>query len=378
MQANAYGYSAPPGGMYTGASSGMLGYRGNYAEQVNSGFQQTPPSAYPDQAHGHAGSGVAAAYGRASGSPPGFSGGVESTTTAPAVSSLPGSCGSTFSIKEFSRVVRDREKLALWLATHRGSLQAWTGFFVVVLVVYHLFSDGDFSFLMTLSSLISMFSFLMVVLKIEATKSVAGVSLKMIECYVVLIFARLCSIIPFEGYLPYDRSGDWLYQCVEALSFLLAGTVVYLCRRRYASTYDVGGDTLNHLFLIVPAALLALLFHPSLNAFMPADFAWTFALYLEAVAVLPQLFMFQKQGKVEPFTTHFLAAQALSQVFSFIFWVSSYSELNSAQNTLKSYVGHWVIGMQVMQLIVMGDFIYHYIRCLTSGVPVQFMLSENV
>ncbi|KFG45736.1 putative ER lumen protein retaining receptor, partial [Toxoplasma gondii GAB2-2007-GAL-DOM2] len=107
-------------------------------------------------------------------------------------------------------------------------------------------------------------------------------------------------------------------------------------------------------------------------------FAWTFALYLEAVAVLPQLFMFQKQGKVEPFTTHFLAAQALSQVFSFIFWVSSYSELNSAQNTLKSYVGHWVIGMQVMQLIVMGDFIYHYIRCLTSGVPVQFMLSENV
>ncbi|KFG58145.1 putative ER lumen protein retaining receptor [Toxoplasma gondii RUB] len=75
MQANAYGYSAPPGGMYTGASSGMLGYRGNYAEQVNSGFQQTLPSAYPDQAHGHAGSGVTAAYGRTSGSPPGFSGG---------------------------------------------------------------------------------------------------------------------------------------------------------------------------------------------------------------------------------------------------------------------------------------------------------------
>lgn len=71
--------------------------------------------------------------------------------------------------------------------------------FMVVFLVYHLFSDGDFSFLMTLSSLVSTFSFLMVVFKIENIRSCAGVSLKMFECYVVLIFARLCSIIPYEG-----------------------------------------------------------------------------------------------------------------------------------------------------------------------------------
>lgn len=71
--------------------------------------------------------------------------------------------------------------------------------FFVVFLVYHLFSDGDFSFLMTMSSLISTFSFLMVLYKIESTKSCAGVSLKMMECYVGLIFFRLCSIIPFEG-----------------------------------------------------------------------------------------------------------------------------------------------------------------------------------
>ncbi|PHJ16835.1 er lumen protein retaining receptor, partial [Cystoisospora suis] len=201
-------------------------------------------------------------------------GGIYSGRTSSPPSSQQHSLGAVqqgYMFKDFYRVVRDREKLGIWIATHRGSLQAWIGFIVVVLVVYHLFSDGDFSFLMTLSSLISMFSFLMVVYKIEVNKSSAGVSLKMIECYVVLIFARLCSIIPFEGYLPYDRSGDWLYQTVEAFSFLLAGTVVYLCRGRYASTYNVNCDTLNHLFLIIPAAVLALLFHPSLNAFMPAD-----------------------------------------------------------------------------------------------------------
>ncbi|XP_026193720.1 ER lumen protein-retaining receptor [Cyclospora cayetanensis] len=280
--------------------------------------------------------------------------------------------------RDAARVVKNREKLMQWLSNHQTSVQAWTGMFFVVFLVYHLFSDGDFSFLMTVSSLISTFSFLMVLYKIEQTKSCSGVSLKMFECYAVLIFSRLCSIIPYEGYLPYDRSGDWLYQTLEALSLLLAGLVVYQCRRRFLASYQATGDTFPHMVLLAGAFILALIFHPSLNAFMPADVAWTFALYLEAIAVLPQLFMFQKQGKVEAFTSHFLAGQALSQAVSFIFWVSSYSELNGPQNSIRSYVGLWVIGMQVVQLIVMGDFIYHYIRCVSRGLPVQFLLSENV
>lgn len=281
-------------------------------------------------------------------------------------------------VRSAVRMLRDREKLALWFSKHQASIQAWIGFGVVVLVVYHLFSDGDFSFLMTLSSLISTFSFLMITYKIESTRSCAGVSLRMLECYVLLIFARLCSIIPYEGYLPYDRSGDWLYQTVEGFTFLLAGTLVYMCRFRYAETYEASVDTLNSLFLIVPAVLLAGIFHPSLNAFLPADIAWTFALYLEAFAALPQLFMFQKNGKVEPFTSHFLAGQVLSQIFSFIFWLSSYSELNGPQNSIKSYVGLWVIGMRVVQLLVMGDFTYHYVRCVSRGLPVQFLMHETV
>eukprot|EP00920_Eleutheroschizon_duboscqi_P031345 GHVT01075737.1.p1 GENE.GHVT01075737.1~~GHVT01075737.1.p1 ORF type:complete len:204 (-),score=26.29 GHVT01075737.1:352-963(-) len=199
-------------------------------------------------------------------------------------------------INDGVRVLQDSEKRKSWLLRHQGSLKAWVGFLVMVFIVYHLFSDGDFSFLLTLSSLIGMFSFAMVAFKIESGASCAGVSLKMIECYVLLILARLCSIIPYEGYLPYDRSGDWLYQAVEALSLCLAGTVVYLCRSRHANTYDGTKDTFNHLILVGLALVVAVLFHPSLNAFMPADVAWTFALYLEAVAALPQLFMFQKEA----------------------------------------------------------------------------------
>lgn len=280
--------------------------------------------------------------------------------------------------KDLYRASHDREKLKLWFIQNAPFLFSWAGFLLAAFALFFLFSDGDFSFLMTLSSLVSMFSFVMVAIKIESSKSCSGVSLKMIECYVLLLFARLCSIIPFEGYLPYDRSGDWLYQTGEAVTLCFAGSIAYMCRVRYRETYDPNSDTVNHFVLILPAIILALIFHPSLNLFMPADVSWTFALYLEAVCVLPQLFMFQKEGKPEPFTTHFLAGQALAKALSFFFWISSYTELNGPANSIKQYVGVWVIVMQIVQLVLMGDFIYHYIRCISKGVPVQYILMENV
>lgn len=35
---------------------------------------------------------------------------------------------------------------------------------------------------------------------------------------------------------------------------------------------------------------------------------WALSIYLEAVAILPQLFMLQRTGEAEAITTHYLAA----------------------------------------------------------------------
>merc|ERR1712176_646884 len=209
-----------------------------------------------------------------------------------------------------------------------------------------------------------MSSFLFVVVSIEAAQSAKGISLKMMESYVFLCGARLFAIIPFEGYLPYDSSGDWLYQLIEGFTFCLAGSIVYLCRVRYRDTYDPQSDTINHLYMIAPCFCIACVFHPNLNNFMTSDIAWAFALYLESIAGMPQLFMFQREGKVEPWTAHFLAAQVVSKLLSFLFWVMSFSELSGG----RTYVGHWVVVMQLVQIVIMGDFLYQYIQCLRKGV----------
>lgn len=271
----------------------------------------------------------------------------------------------------------DKGKKESILVRHNAEIKTYGTLVCFLFVVFWFFSDGDFSFLLTLASIVSMSSFLMVALAIESTKSAKGISLKMMESYLVLITARLFAIIPFEGYLPYDRSGDWLYQLIEAFQFCLAGTIVFLCRQRYSGTYNPHSDTLNHFFLMAGAAVLALIFHPSLNAFMPSDMAWAFALYLESVSSLPQLFMFQREKEVEKWTAHFLAMQALSKLTSFIFWISSFSELSDPNHSVKWSVGYWVIAMQGFQLVVMGDFIFQYIKCIRTGAPIQTMLISD-
>jgi hypothetical protein len=219
----------------------------------------------------------------------------------------------------------------------------------------------------------------MVAMKVEQGQSVQGVSLKMMECYICVLVGRLCAIVPFEGYLPFDKSGDWFYQLCEAVGLCLAGSIVYSCRVRFASTYNAATDTLQHIWLVGPSAAICLVFHPNLNNFLPSDMAWAFALYLESVTVLPQLFMFMKEGTVQPFTAHFLSAQAVSKLISFIFWATSFSELSNPDHHIKAYVGHWVVAMQLVQLIVMGDFIYHYIQCYRRGIPVsQLLVADNV
>jgi len=55
-------------------------------------------------------------------------------------------------------------------------------------------------------------------------------------------------------------------------------------------------------------AVLALLFN---YAYSPFELTWAFSIWLESVAILPQLFMLQRTGEAEAITTHYLAALGL-------------------------------------------------------------------
>ena len=253
---------------------------------------------------------------------------------------------------------------------------------LLVFTVYHLLSDGDFSFYLTLGGMTRTFGFGLLAFRVFKEKSAMGISLKTLQLYAIVFAARLSSILFFEGYLPYDSSGDWFYQANEIFALGLVFLNIWLVGVKFRATYAEALDAFGNLrvppkfgalvYLAGPAFVVAAIFHPNLNSFWLSDVAWTFALYLESVAVVPQLYLFQRKGgEIETFTAHYVFTFGLSRFFLFIFWVSSAHELNdkTSQSIHGGWVGTVVLLMQVIHLVLMGDYSFYYIKSLKSGGP---------
>ncbi|KAM3567949.1 hypothetical protein VYU27_009916, partial [Nannochloropsis oceanica] len=160
-----------------------------------------------------------------------------------------------------------------FMGKHRNSpAAAWVGFLLLSLVVWKLVSDGDFSFIMTYGAFARSFGFGLLAVKIWTARSATGVSLKTLQLYGLVFFFRLTSIIPFSGYLPYDKSGDWFYHFVESVSLFLVLVALYLVKIRFPHSYDERTDSFGNMhvpdqvgalvYLAIPCFLLAVLFHP--------------------------------------------------------------------------------------------------------------------
>jgi ER lumen protein retaining receptor len=69
-------------------------------------------------------------------------------------------------------------------------------------------------------------------------------------------------------------------------------------------TYDRDQDTFKHVLLAAPCALLALL---TTHVYTVLETLWTFSIYLEAVAILPQLVLVQRTQNIDNLTGNYVA-----------------------------------------------------------------------
>merc|ERR1719253_758327 len=125
------------------------------------------------------------------------------------------------------------------------SLGAYCVFFVFCVVVMHKFTDGDFSIVLTMSSAVQCLGFLMLNLKVHYQRSVAGLSRRTLEMYVLFFLFRLSSTLFKNGYLPIDKSGDHIYQIGDIGSFLLTLRLLYQMAKTHQDAYQSEFDTLE-------------------------------------------------------------------------------------------------------------------------------------
>jgi len=269
-------------------------------------------------------------------------------------------------------------KKSLALHALNQNVYMWAGFFSASLFVYFMLSGGDFSFLMTYGAMSRMFGFGILNVKTWKSQRATGVSVKTLQLYCLVFFFRLTSIIRHEGYLPYDKSGDWLYHFIEIMALVFTSAALYGCMVPFKSTYQASEDSFGEfnvppgmgaVYLAAPVMVIAIFIHPNLNADFLSDTAWTYAMYLESTALVPQLYMFQKgaSGVVELLTAHFVAALGFGRLMEFFFWVYSYHELaSSAGSRLPGYLA---LFSQFVQLVLMVDFFWYYYHAVKNATP---------
>jgi hypothetical protein len=248
----------------------------------------------------------------------------------------------------------DPEKLFFELQKRKKDVFFWIIAITIITFITIFISSHDYSFLLVLSSLTQMFAFIIVLIKIYTFQNSSGLSINTLICYALLLSARLFTNLLFTGYLPSDNSGDWFYQLTEIISLLCVLLLIYLTLTIYKDTSDYRNDKVQFYYLAIPTFILACIIHTSLNGFLPTDITWCFSMYLEAIAIYPQIQLFiVKKGQIETYTSHYVALCGLSRLLSLIFWWDTYPELNTEEGNSISlfcnYCGYFIVASQIIQ-----------------------------
>ena len=74
----------------------------------------------------------------------------------------------------------------------------WGILAVVVLLMYFVFSDGQFSLIFTLAGTVQTFGFALIFIKIKKSRSVSGLSRETFICYTVVFAVRFLLFMFFK------------------------------------------------------------------------------------------------------------------------------------------------------------------------------------
>lgn len=112
---------------------------------------------------------------------------------------------------------------------------------------------------------------------------------------------------------------------------MLLTQFLYPFDAHHRATYDPSLDTFRVEFLVGPALLLALIFNYGFNF---SEILWSFSIWLESVAIFPQLFMLQRTGEAETITTHYIAALGIYRALYIPNWI--YRSVTASVSLLTS------------------------------------------
>lgn len=184
-------------------------------------------------------------------------------------------------------------------------------------------------------------SIIILIHSVQTKQSARGISLKTQILYAIVFITRYLSLVTFDF--------GSVYNTLMKLFFLGSTFYSIYIIKKYTKEITQYVDDFRISYLVVPSAVMALVFH---YKFTVLEIAWSFSLWLESVAILPQLFMLQSQGQGDLLTIHYIFALGLYRAFYLPNWIYRY--LTEERLDLIS------VSAGLIQTLVYSDFFYVY------------------
>ncbi|KAI1106780.1 ER lumen protein retaining receptor [Jackrogersella minutella] len=199
---------------------------------------------------------------------------------------------------------------------------------------------GDFSHLA---------SILILLHKMTELNGASGISFKSQALYLIVYITRYLDLF----------STTSIYNIIFKILFISSqGYIVYLMTTKYKPTVDPNLDTFRVQYLLGGATILAILL-PYEYTF--GEILWAFSIWLESVAILPQLFMLQRTGEAEVITTHYLFALGIYRTLYIPNWIYRYM-------TEPHHKVDWIaIVAGLVQTVLYSDFFWIYYNKVLKG-----------
>jgi len=217
-------------------------------------------------------------------------------------------------------------------------------------------------------------------LKVHANKSVAGISSQSLVLFIISLSFRIFTTLVFDGYLPVDKSGDFMVQMMDAASCLSALYILYAAQKLYAHTYQEENDTMPIGAILLSCVISACYIHGQLNHNF-FDKLWAFSLNVEVFQLVPQLYMMAKVGGVvDAATAHFVGNVVLACLSRFVFWIWAIPGCKGLAGPGQGYSWNmelgafYILGAYLLQTLIALDFTYYYVKawwrgCSTVSLP---------
>jgi ER lumen protein retaining receptor len=161
-----------------------------------------------------------------------------------------------------------------------------------------------------------------------------------------------------------------LYNSFMKVAYTLStASIIYTIRFQepIKSTYNKSRDNFPHWkYAVLPCAILGITTHlvglrRPYNSFDGFELLWTFSIYLESIAIVPQLIVLQRYAEVENLTGNFVFCLGVYSALYIANWI--YRAHNEPH-----YRHHWVVYVcGVLQTLLYVDFFYYYCKSRFSG-----------